>query len=679
VGTRDGALFVAANWVAPAETDVAPCAPTSGGFARLVADRRAEDVVFAGGANVAEGSPCEELVVIFRDGEFRTFESCSANACALATSEVVERRGRLDAPPGATELGEAVAGDVDGDGHADVLGAWRRGARETAGTRAKAFSISLGFGTGTFPITVPFFVDVANGAKLVESDEGLTVFRERRDVDGIESGRTFAVIADRVLRFDGDLEQTTPPSPFQRVTALQVSWPTGAARWEDPTTEDLDRDGVVDVVLRSGPRLVILRGNGLGSFGSTVFDASTTIRAKAVGDFDGDGLLDVAISRDFFTDASTIPVNIDVAYGAGATRLGAWVRVITARNPSTGLVPLRIPAFNGADSLLAVAPDADPTGPELVTLVGDGTQGGLFPSAAAQCGGALATVANRLVPRTATIARVHSAAAPSRDFLFLAGEASTRNRSEASRAFEGFAIADVSGAKVDLSAVDCRTLDDGASLLYASAGDLCGDSSDEAFAVTVDASSQPRFSLVGFALRGSALDVAFAPLAMDTRATGASLRPANLLAVPHDLDGDGDRDLLVRIGPEAGVLWNEHASSGTCDARAFRYERLPLDVGVTDEQVTGVAALTRGVANSMAIVVLTKSASAPLRRFDYAPGGGFVASTLALPTDPATASLGSPTALDVGDVDGDGLEDVVLADRRGVRVHYGTEAPRRRP
>jgi hypothetical protein len=679
VGTRDGTLFVAANWVAPAETDMSACDATSGGFARLVPDRRADEVVYAGAANVAEGSPCDELVVIFKDGEVRSFESCNASSCALPASSVVERRGRLETPIGATELSEAVAADVDGDGHADVLGAWRRGDRESAPSRAKAFSIALGFGAGTFPIGVPFFVDVANGAKLAESDEGLTVFRERRDVDGIESGRTFAVIADRILRFDGDLEPTTPPSPFQRVTAFQVSWPTGAARWEDPTAEDLDRDGVVDVVLRSGPRLVVLRGNGLGAFGSSVVEASTTIRAKAVGDFDGDGLLDVAISRDFFTDASTVPVNIDVAYGAGATRFGSWVRVITAKNPASTLVPLRIPAFNGADSLLAVAPDADAGGPELVTLIGDGTQGGLFPSAAAQCGGPLANTANRLVPRAGTIARVLASGEEPRDFLFLGGEAATKERSETGRAFEGFALADVSGAKIDLSAVDCRTLAGGASLLYANAADLCGDAADEVVTVSVDATGTPIFSLVTLTLRGATLDATFAPLPIRAGVAGTTLRAANVLAIPHDLDGDGDRDLLVRIGSEAGVVWSEPNASGRCDPAAFRYERLPLDAAAAGDDVLGISALSRGARRAMSVVALTKSATAPLRRFDRTAEGTFAASALDLPIDRSAAALGGPTAMDIGDVDGDGIEDIVLADRRGIRVHYGIESPRRRP
>ncbi|MGA2132217.1 MAG: VCBS repeat-containing protein [Bryobacteraceae bacterium] len=86
-----------------------------------------------------------------------------------------------------------------------------------------------------------------------------------------------------VLLGNGDGSFRSGPSQY-----LGVQFVTSVA------PADLNGDGKVDVVLAAGP-MIVLFGNGDGTFGgNTSYSVSDSLGAAVVGDFNGDGILDVA-------------------------------------------------------------------------------------------------------------------------------------------------------------------------------------------------------------------------------------------------------------------------------------------------------------------------------------------------------------------------------------------------
>jgi FG-GAP-like repeat len=681
---RDGIAFasdtpagvvVAAGWQAADPADSSPCT-ARGGFARRV-DGESANIVYFGGANIVEASPCDELTVIFTNGDgahgnaqarARFFDSCDANACPTPNT-AIETSMVLTPPEGRTAvLTEATAADIDGDGHVDLVAAWRLGSEETSDARKKTFTIHIGLGNGTFLPAIAFAVELLNTQQeLMESATGLTTFRERRDRDGVESARTFAVISDRVLRFDEDLNP--PQTGIASIGAFQVSWPTGASRWEAPIPDDLDRDGVLDVVLTNGPRIYVLRGNGFGSFGTTVVEAGAPIRSKAVGDYDGDGLLDVAITRERFSSSAETgddAVDLLVAYGMGSCRFSAWVPVLSLQNADAKLIARRRPEFTGADALLALRPYTTAGAPPLIELAGDGTQGGLFPASRPVCGNA------NDAPIEANAATVFHSTVNGvlKPFVFVASK--KRPLTNDRQTFEGVAVASVSSNTVDANGFRCTQVLPGKVVLNVAAANFCGDAGDELFLLHRDAGVGATLaSVLGDPTTATSVP-SFAAVPVASRTAPKDIGNANAESTIADLDGDGDLDVLVRLGDDAGIAWNDTPlASVQCADAVFRFEALSTGT----RRVVDADVFDRGAGTPPDVVVLFADAVVRYRRGQ----GGAFEERADLPITLASEGTGTPTALELADVDGDGFQDAVISDARGVRIHYGVERPRRLP
>lgn len=677
-------LAIATLWSRPDAADVTPC-DHGGTFERKIAGKSMADVRFFGGVNVDETTPCDELVVIFADGTFHMFQSCDHDACSIPGVAVTETIGRITPPWAGATIAEANASDIDGapdltgdgqpdgTGHADLIAAW---ANNPLGS-AKQFTVSFGFGAALFfpPQTFSIAVD---GQALPESASGLLVFRERRDVNGVENGRTFGVIQDRIIRLDGD-------GLGNPLAAIQVTWPTGAPRWDNPIAEDVDRDGVVDVVLTSGPQIYVLRGNGLGSFGTTLIETGSTIRSRTLGDFDGDGLLDLVISHDDYADAgasstSSSRVSVAIAYGLGAARFGPWMPLISLTNPSAQLITFRTPRFNGSDSIAIIAPGKTTATPPIITLVSDGTQGGLFPSAEVRCSTDTVFTSEAMMIRAGAVVR-RVDGSETRAVVAVAGSAMKAKNGSEGASFDGIAFADVTNAKQFRNLFYCTVPSDSGKIMHLNAADLCGDKSDELISITV-LPAGARVALLQIPPSPAPMTAlpTVTPLAFIASGPMPEAKAAQLQTITDDLDGDGNTDLVMRIADQVFVFWNEATtSSASCNAASFAAQQLVFgpDDGPT---VRGIGVLRQGNSAAVKLVALTSGGRV---------SGGLVAfsigakHTVSRSADQKIFSdinlLGASTALEIGDVDGDGFPDLVLIDARGLRVHYGLEGPRTTP
>ena len=142
-----------------------------------------------------------------------------------------------------------------------------------------------------------------------------------------------------------------------------------------PAIGDFNEDGHLDVVIANsgGNNVTLLLGNGTGGFTpatASPFTAGTGPRAIAVGDFNNDGHLDIAVANNGSN-------NLTILLGTGT---GGFNIIAGVPAPTTGTSPVSIAVgdFNGDGSQdLAVANSGSAN---ITILLGNGT--GLFAAAA---------------------------------------------------------------------------------------------------------------------------------------------------------------------------------------------------------------------------------------------------------------------------------------------------------
>jgi hypothetical protein len=206
----------------------------------------------------------------------------------------------VELPTGAVSDGHLLAADVDSDNDLDVLAgvltASGEGvvlARNNAGALADAV----------------VYTDLAELAQP----------HALGDVPS--SPRAFPLaVAD--LDADGDLDAISPDAVFLRTGAslTTVYRRSTNTPWREAITGDLDRDGRLDIVLASdGVGLDVLRNTGSG-FARVAIDTAGSVSMLRAGDFDGDGLVDVAFRERASRD------RVRVLFGA----IGAFAPTVAA-------------------------------------------------------------------------------------------------------------------------------------------------------------------------------------------------------------------------------------------------------------------------------------------------------------------------------------------------------------
>ncbi|WP_164103076.1 FG-GAP-like repeat-containing protein [Candidatus Laterigemmans baculatus] len=247
--------------------------------------------------------------------------------------------------------------DLDGDGALDLVTSWNQQAQLHYGngdrTFAPAVSVPLS-SSFNFPVTSLVvadatgdgirdliaamlddrFLDDATGRLVVLAGAADGSFADPIDVT-LSEGTQPVALASEDIDGDGDFDLVLLGSTqhgFAPHTPLSVLINEGNGAFQpsleinvdgsvdDLTTGDFDGDGVADLLLRSmgGRRVVVMRGDGAGGFAPLdPRDADLVVddfpRSVAVGDVNGDGILDLVTSN-----ASSLSVLIGRGGGAFA-------------------------------------------------------------------------------------------------------------------------------------------------------------------------------------------------------------------------------------------------------------------------------------------------------------------------------------------------------------------------
>lgn len=275
---------------------------------------------------------------------------------ALATAGSAQLQPRFQSPTsynvGMVPIGMAV-GDLDLDGHEDlvVASSYSNTVSVLLGLGEGAFGPKTEFGVGSFALPGAHPVDVAIG--LFDSD----------DLPDVAVANAF-VSRVAVLLGNGDGTLGTP-----------TNYVIGPEPWSI-AAGDLDGDGDIDLVtaLTMQNRIAILWGSGLGSFtGPTYINTGSGARAVAIGDANGDRRSDLAVANE---GADTVSLIL----GQGGGAFGSVLNYPTGDSPRSvvfrdlsgdGLADVAV--ANGLSDSLSVrlAQSGGMLGPEAQLPVGD--------------------------------------------------------------------------------------------------------------------------------------------------------------------------------------------------------------------------------------------------------------------------------------------------------------------
>jgi hypothetical protein len=444
--------------------------------------------------------------------------------------------------------------------------------------------------------------------------EGLRLFGAA-DFDG--DGHTDLVTSDGVYRVTGN-------SPW---TVSQVS--TTSVAYEAAEVVDLNGDGAPDVAAfrESQPDVEVLinAGTAVNRF---VIPTSDPVLRLAGGDFDGDLTPDLAIVE-LDSSGETPVYTVSVSFGQFHGPPGA--RVTMDRFPAiAGLVSANLTGsgagLDAASDLIVVENVDDAM--EVTVLMGSGARAMTSP---------LVLLGDEFeMPQSLVLGELDGAAGLD---LFTIGHRGTAFLYSGDDA-GGFTVAAQAPWTADFAFADA---------LWTS-GDVDGDGAGEVAAVERNE-------------RGPAGDVSVVVFPPDPAATPLLQEDVGGFAGAHairlaDLDGDGDLDLLVgfdTLDDPAGSLRVAWGAGG---------ELAPLEaVPGTDGCIDAVPITLDGDATPELVALCQSDTPLPgVKRFELRRFDAVEPETLVAASEPIVeASGGRSTRLLAGDLDGDGLHDLVVS------------------
>jgi uncharacterized protein (DUF2141 family) len=223
-----------------------------------------------------------------------------------STSGTVSFGTRYDIPSAYQEQFAVELADMDGDGKLDIV---------ANGGNLNGFGISVlrntSSGTGSFTF--------ATATGVVTNSTGLTITTGDVDADGKPD----------IIAADGDKIVVYRNTSSVGSLSFTNAYNTGSGTQSNyvscrPSIADIDGDGKLDIVSANDTNMEIFlntsSGTGNINFGTaSTFAAAYSVMKTAIGDFDGDGKLDVATSGN---------------YGAATTVLGIFRNTTSGGTPS---------------------------------------------------------------------------------------------------------------------------------------------------------------------------------------------------------------------------------------------------------------------------------------------------------------------------------------------------------
>lgn len=599
----------------------------------------------------APDSTCGEVVLALRpdgkNGTVEIYSPCRSTVGGLASAWASDRPPIVIPSPAPLEGGVHLT-DVDGDGDLDVLfgttGA--NGTIEVYAVRADGtgFGAPELTGLGDFPL--------ASGDL---------------DDDGIVD---FVLPSGVALSRPG-----TPPdagAPAGTLFRDHVVYGIGRrVRWTSARIANLNGDDHLDIAAASEeqPDIDFLSGAGNGAFSAATVATTGGVPRLTAGDFDGDGIRDLVFVQ---KRPGSADADLAIAYGrpAGVPEVsrvvGRTSSVLTFQPSGVVGSPLETLALflrepgPSPDALpdLAVAivvgnGDRQPLAP-LVLSDGELTSGGVDPDpdVERQWSPVEVAAAAAVDPSRVDLVALAVGYRVSRTSQrIVAGPQPARVWVAASRGGTSF---DTPAVVADVGELTAGTRNDVALDLRTATGDIDApkDGLDEIVGV------RPKPGGGGLLVQVVRPKSASLPIVVE----GAAFRPEAPLRLV-DVDGDGDLDVVTIAGfgdeDDAVVLYNDGAGSFVASPVRISLGEPASDVA---QVTTRGAAVHEPGAARRELAVVTKT-----RLFLASPSASDrtkIDTRVVLGAGP----LGAATGVAAGDFDGDGVDDLAIADGGSLRL-----------
>jgi hypothetical protein len=587
----------------------------------------------------SDGGRRREFVLAFAGAPVVWVYTSTGEQDLTSVTLVPQLLQEVSLPAGSRVRRGARLADVDGNGALDLL----ISITDAAGMSRVAVTYNAGSSLAAQAGTEPAFESFADPWPLAAGD-----------LDG--DGKADYVLRGAIVLTDVG----SNPPPLGPPGVLQPVAFASTQSWEEAVLADFNGDGAVDVAtsVEAVEGLDFFLGTGTGLFNKFRVNTAAPPQRLRAGDFDGDFVADLAFAEIGF---GIVADRLSVAFGA---RSGGPSRPMFMGSP--GIIEA-IEPLSYIDSLDAIDVIAD-----LMVLTAS------FPERSDRAVSVLQGSSSRRmvspfpfrppqaeysdVPRQLQVGRFTASAHTTRDVVSIARPA-RRQADDTALVTPHFWMVPagrgtgaLDGQKAAYRDLSPSTFDGDCAVWTVGDLDPGGDGLEELIGVDGGGSCYPlggapgpRF-LVARATGSGVLEPTFGALPEELR------RPVRLQL--HDLDGDGDRDLLAVFagdgasGAGIAVLWNE---GGTLDpARSSR-------LGSPDW--TGVGGVVPIDASPDRVPELAVLAGGRLHLASFERDTGAYAQPAALDQLPE-----GDRRLRTGDLNGDGLGDLVymLADRVNV-------------
>lgn len=601
-------------------------------------------------------APCGELVFAYRDDpDIWMVQPCNADGTWADPETSLRKAATL--PSGFTVETGAFVADLDGDQELDLL----------VGSRASTMFVAFGCGDGRFcsskedPTTSGRLLPIAGHLAATCEDEPLEVTRTPIAVGDINGDGIADVVTSSEILV---VRELAAEASVVRVGVCPAASKL-VGQWTTAKIADLNRDGRPDVIAGSSvePDLEYYAGTGLDRLNMTRLTTPAPVKYLTVGDFDGDQVPDLAAalagvvdpSSGVRTDALAIaygrvqhapePVaivdaflGIDQVVAAHFDYADAIEELGVVAVSEEGLQTITVFLSNGGRRLLAPfglvgaptgpGPDAAVEGSPLSVTLGDFDADGNLDIASLALpsqGCSLETCQYRLWATRST-GRARLAQSVFSEYL--------------PDDFTPFVSNETAGMEV---------------AAFMRAADLDGDGVDDPVLLT-PWKLAPDQAVLGWAKMHTTDALAFGTV--EALAHGPIRLTSRSQPVVQDLDGDGQFDVMAVSGGESErqlvVAWG----SGGIDLKTPVVVDLPV-------QPSGFAMIQADTDVLKEVVVVAREGTYLLRRDPAAPRVWYAEQL----TDVAGG-----TSVAVRDIDGDGIEDIAIADALGVRLYRGRGA-----